>query len=185
MGAHLHGLHCLNSWRGKLIGTLIRQDFEARPASPGIGAALAIAALALLPGDAVAIGPAGPSWKPRELVFNDVDFMDQNGADRILAFDHHGEPGVVFKKNGALEDIRYARKLPGVGWIAQDVFPSTGANGRGAYASLAFDRHERPAISFRSLDDAILDSALRYSYFDGQDWQHEVPAAIPNNDTGT
>ena len=94
---------------------------------------IAVAAflLVLLPSDAGAIGPAGPSWKPRELVFNDVDFVDQNGADRILAFEHHGEPCVVFKKNGALEDIRYARKLPGVGWVAQDVFPNTGANGRG------------------------------------------------------
>ncbi len=148
---------------------------------------VAVAALMVIgPVDAVqAIGPAGSTWLPRELVYDDVDFPDQNGADRILAFDHHGEPGVAFKGAGAFGEILYARKLPGFGWAAQDLFPQTGTNGRGAYASLAYDRHERPAISFRSADDAILDSALRFSHFDGQDWQHQVADQVANNDTGT
>ena len=136
-------------------------------------------------GPVSAIGPAGSTWKPRELVMSGIDFTDQDGGDRILAFDHHGEPAIAFKGPGDFGDVRYARDHAGIGWAAQDVFPQTGTAGRGAFASLAFDRHERPAISFRSADGVILDSSLRFSYFNGQDWQHQIVESIANQNVGT
>ncbi len=132
-----------------------------------------------------AIGPAGPSWKPRELVHSGVEFQDQAGADRMLAFDHHGEPGIAFKAETFFGDIRYARNHPGFGWVAEDVFPQTNVNGRGPYASLAYDRHERPAISYLSADPNILDSALRISHYDGSQWQHQVGEFAQNLDIGS
>lgn len=134
---------------------------------------------------AMAIGPAGPSWKPRELVYDDTLLAELAGADRSLAFDHHGSPGIAFKANPNFGDVRYARKLPGIGWAAQDLFPQTGTVGRGAYASLAYDRHERPAITYRSADGNILDAALRFSYFDGTDWQHQVVDSNVGQNRGT
>jgi len=148
---------------------------------------VAVAAMLMftLAGRTSAIGPAGPGWEPRELVATGIDPNDQAGGDRILAFDHHGEPGIAFKGAMDFGDIQYARDHAGIGWAAQDLFPSTGTVGRGAFASLAFDRHERPAISFRSADGQVVDSSLRFSHFDGQDWQHQIVESIQNQNVGT
>ena len=57
-----------------------------------------------------AIGPA-PSWEPRETVASGIcSYPDHFGADRVLAFDHHGTPGIAFF-DAANDDLRYARQV--------------------------------------------------------------------------
>ena len=64
-----------------------------------------------------AIGTTPPSWKPRETVTGTLaDFWDMVGADRSLAYDHHGNPGIAFFDD-VDGDLRYARRVPGVGWV--------------------------------------------------------------------
>jgi hypothetical protein len=113
-----------------------------------------------------AIGTTPPSWKPRESVTPfAMGLSDMLGADRSLAYDHHGNPGIVYS-NGF---INYARRVPGIGWASFAV-TSTFAN----YPSLAYDRYERPAISYTDLDlgpgpaDTWFD--LGYARFDGSAW---------------
>jgi len=64
-----------------------------------------------------AIGTTPPSWKPRETVTNTLaNYLGMEGADRSLAYDHHGNPGIAFFDDVA-DDLRYARRVPGVGWV--------------------------------------------------------------------
>ncbi len=56
----------------------------------------ACAAAATWPSPAAAITGA-PSWLPRETVASGIgDSNDHIGQDRILAYDHHGNPGIAF-----------------------------------------------------------------------------------------
>jgi hypothetical protein len=90
------------------------------------------------------------------------------GADRSLAFDHHGNPGIVFS-NGVLN---YARYVPGIGWTSTP-FPVPAFFA--TRPSLAYDRYERPAISYFDLDaDGDLDPDLGYSRFNGSVWISET-----------
>jgi hypothetical protein len=103
-----------------------------------------------------------PSWKPREFVATVGDLNAMLGADRALAYDHHGNPGIAYT-NGFLQ---YARRVPGIGWasaIVESTFVTT--------PSLAYDRYERPAISYFDLDafgDTFPD--LGYARFNGTMW---------------
>jgi hypothetical protein len=103
-----------------------------------------------------------PSWKPREFVATTGDPNAMLGADRTLAYDHHGNPGIAYS-NGPLQ---YARRVPGVGWASATV-DSTFAT----TPSLAYDRYERPAISYFDLD-AFGDTwpDLGYARFNGTMW---------------
>jgi len=110
-----------------------------------------------------AIGPTAPSWKPRETVADGIGSgLHHIGADRVLAFDHHGNPGIAFFDVDD-KDLNYARRVPGFGWYYQTI-DSEGDVGE--YPSLAFDRYERPAISY--YDWAKGD--LKFVHFDGTAW---------------
>ena len=68
------------------------------------------------------------------------------------------------------DDLRYARRVPGVGWV-HGVVDDGGANNVGLYPSLAFDRYERPAISYYD----ITNGDLKYARFNGSSWIIESP----------
>ncbi|MEX0611586.1 MAG: PEP-CTERM sorting domain-containing protein [Pirellulales bacterium] len=115
---------------------------------------------------AAAIGTTPPSWQPRETAaFELANFNFMAGADRSLAYDHHGNPGIVFYDDAA-HDLRYAQRVPGGGWVHSTI--DTGGD-VGWYPSLAYDRYERPAISY--FDRTNL--RLKYARFDGSAWQTE------------
>jgi hypothetical protein len=100
-----------------------------------------------------------PSWKPRELVYDRAEFTSLDGSDRMLAYDHHGNPGLIYQdqNDGSLD---YARRVPGVGWASVEIDPNGGTQ-----PSLAFDRYERPAIAYRNT------TSLRFAHFNGTTWQ--------------
>ena len=106
-----------------------------------------------------------PSWKPKETVDPFAQGSGSDAADRMLAYDHHGNPGISFI-DGIDLSLDYARRVPGVGWASVEVDP----NG-GQYPSLAFDRYERPAISYT---EATSPADLRFAHFDGSVWQLET-----------
>jgi hypothetical protein len=87
------------------------------------------------------------------------------GADRSLAYDHHGNPGIAFYDDVA-DDLRYARRVPGVGWV-HTAIDTVGIVGN--YPSLAYDRYERPAISYFGAN-----AVLRYARLNGNAWQLET-----------
>ncbi len=99
-----------------------------------------------------------PNWKPRETVASSSNIVVVIGSDRTLAYDHHGNPGITYvdATDGSLD---YARRVPGVGWVAAEIDPTGGS------PSLAFDRYERPAISYDT------GSGVQFSHFDGNAWQ--------------
>ena len=111
-----------------------------------------------------------PTWEPREAVFTHTEAFWSNhvGQHRILAYDHHGNPGIAFSRSS----LYYARRAPGIGWAAQ----SLGMGG--PHPSLAFDRHERPAIASYDSGDT-----LKYSTFDGSAWQHTTVGAASYSET--
>ncbi|MEX2306046.1 MAG: PEP-CTERM sorting domain-containing protein [Pirellulales bacterium] len=114
-----------------------------------------------------AIGTTPPSWKPRETVTSTLaNFNQMIGADRSLAYDHHGNPGIAFFDDGA-DALRYARRVPGIGWVHS---PIATIGSAGGFPSLAYDRYERPAISY--YDDTTVH--LKYARFDGSAWQTET-----------
>ncbi len=119
-----------------------------------------------LPGNvAWCIGTTPPSWKPREVVADEIsDELEHFGQDRLLAYDHHGNPGIAFFDE-VNDNLRYARRVPGVGWVHETV-DATGL--AGVHPSLAYDRYERPAISHQRGSD------LGYSRFDGTAWVTEA-----------
>lgn len=118
---------------------------------------------------ALAIGITAPSWKPRETVTDTLaSYLYQDGSDRALAYDHHGNPGIAFYDD-VDSDLRYARRVPGVGWV-HTVIDGGGAVGQ--FPSLAYDRYERPAISYYE----NLAADLKYAHFDGTTWQIETMA---------
>jgi hypothetical protein len=88
------------------------------------------------------------------------------GADRSLAYDHHGNPGIAFYDDAGSE-LRYARRVPGVGWVHAAI--DTGFDA-GRYPSLAYDRYERPAISYYDPGNEV----LRYARFNGSAWVLET-----------
>lgn len=111
---------------------------------------------------------AAPTWKTPEKVSptGHVDTVAwHTAADRILAFDHHGNPGVVVAGGtGGFDRPSYARSVFGIGWSVVTV----GANGtKGAFPSLAFDRYERPTLSYINTDD----NTLKYAAWTGTEWQ--------------
>jgi hypothetical protein len=59
----------------------------------------------------MAIGLA-PAWKPRQIVSASAQGAFHDGSDRILAYDHWGNPGIVFQAS-PLDDLMYARLVPG------------------------------------------------------------------------
>ena len=114
-----------------------------------------------------AIGTTPPSWQPRETVTGTLaDHRDMFGADRSLAYDHHGNPGIAFFDDVS-SDLRYARRVPGVGWVHSAI--DTVGN-VGSYPSLAYDRYERPAISYYD----ITNFDLKYARLNGGAWQLET-----------
>jgi hypothetical protein len=95
-----------------------------------------------------------------------ADFGEMIGADRSLAYDHHGNPGIAFFDEVG-SDLRYARRVPGVGWVhaAIDTVGIVGSQ-----PSLAYDRYERPAISY--YDTTLAD--LKYARLVGGAWMLET-----------
>jgi hypothetical protein len=79
-----------------------------------------LAVAGLTAGPAAALGPTPPTWETRETITKSAEAGEHGGADRILAYDHHGRPGVVYI-DGNGEDVRFARRLPAVGWQTQTV----------------------------------------------------------------
>ena len=131
-------------------------------------------AMQLVASPAAAITTA-PSWLPRETVASGIGSITfHHGQDRILAYDHHGNPGIAFFDQAGGLDLRFARRLPGLGWVHSAI--DTGGT-VGAFPSLAFDRYERPAISY--WDDTNND--LKYARFDGTSWI--VETAVDNLDS--
>ena len=104
-----------------------------------------------------------PSWKPRETVSLLADYEPLNGADQMLAYDHHGNPGIAFigQGDGSLD---YARRVPGLGWVSAELDPNLSE-----HPSLAYDRYERPAISYGSIANGV-----GFAHFDGANWQLET-----------
>jgi hypothetical protein len=128
-----------------------------------------LAALAFVPwtAPAWAIGTTPPSWKTRETVTStSTDWIHMLGADRSLAYDHHGNPGIAFFDDVA-DDLRYARHVPGVGWVHAAI--DTGGT-VGGFPSLAYDRYERPAISYHDQTNGD----LKYARLNGSAWQNEL-----------
>ena len=90
-----------------------------------LAACAAAATLAASP--ALAITTA-PSWLPREIVASGIgDIGDHLGQNRILAYDHHGNPGIAFFDEAG-DDLRFARRVPGVGWVHSCVDDGGGTN---------------------------------------------------------
>src|SRR5262245_57473282 len=115
-------------------------------------------AIALATSSAMAIGPA-PSWHPRQIVATGIDtFFGHDGADRILAYDHHGNPGSAY--NQVL--LKYARNVPGAGWQSGTAEGTFG----GVFPSLAYDRYERPVIV--SSNNVL--TQIRTTSFNGSTW---------------
>ncbi|HUT61266.1 MAG TPA: hypothetical protein VNA25_25740 [Phycisphaerae bacterium] len=109
----------------------------------------------------------GPSWMPRETVTDTLAlFLYQDGSPQTLAYDHHGNPGIVFC-DAANVDLRYARRVPGVGW-AHTVVDANGSVGW--YPSLAYDRYERPAISYYNSSNGD----LKFACFNGTSWNTQT-----------
>jgi hypothetical protein len=108
-----------------------------------------------------AIGPA-PAWKPRQLVAANVNLGLHDGADRILAFDHYGNPGIAYALASPDTWLMYARFVPGVGWQSGI---ADGGN-RGSYPSLAFDRRELPRIGYQGWTNDLAFIAT----FNGTGW---------------
>ena len=79
-----------------------------------------------------------PSWKPRESL-GMVDYFNQDGGDRSLAYDHHGNPGIAFGDFGD-GSLHYARRVDGVGWVDAEIDPNYIANPSLAYDRLVNDR---------------------------------------------
>jgi hypothetical protein len=117
---------------------------------------------------ALAIGTTPPSWKPRETVTSTLAaYTAMIGADRSLAYDHHGNPGIAFFEH-VFHGLRYARRVPGAGWVHAVI--DTGFS-TGSYPSLAYDRYERPAISYH---DRRTDGDLKYAHLSGSAWLLET-----------
>lgn len=114
-----------------------------------------------------AIGTTPPSWKPRETVTSTLAYYGaMDGSNRSLAYDHHGNPGIAFYDD-VDDDLRYARRVPGVGWV-HTAIDSVGIVGY--RLSLAYDRYERPAISYFDNSNAN----LKYARLNGGTWQLEA-----------
>ena len=130
---------------------------------------LAVAA-ALVVGSAPlsALDANGPSWLPRETVATGVSVS--SGADRVLAFDHFGNPGIAFH-DGTNDDLRYARRVPGAGWVSAAVDSTSTV---GSYPSLAYDRYERPAIAYCDSTN----TAVKFAYYDGAAWNVQTVDAV-------
>ena len=121
-----------------------------------------------------AIGITPPSWKPRELVASAIASSTfHEGADRVLAYDNHGNPGIAFYDN-VDDSLRYARFVPGFGWNHQTVDGGFGFD-TGQYPSLAYDRYERPAISYFDFNP---NSDLKFAHFDGTAWNIETVDSV-------
>ncbi len=113
---------------------------------------------ALAATSAWAIGPA-PTWHPRQIVATGIDTtFGHDGADRILAYDHHGNPGIAY--NQVL--LKYARNVPGAGWQSGTAEGTFG----GVFPSLAYDRYERPVIV--SSNNVL--TQIRTTSFNGLTW---------------
>lgn len=141
--------------------------YATAPKSQSRSCLLALGLLLVSTTLASAIGTTPPSWEPRETVNDtlaDISFGHVT-SNRILAYDHHGNPGIAYS-DGVNIDLQYARRVPGVGWVST---PVVGVPSGGQYPSLAYDRYERPAISYRdvSSDD------LKFAHFDGSTWNTE------------
>ena len=123
-----------------------------------------------------AIGPA-PTWQPRQLVAPNVNLGLHVGADRILAFDHYGDPGIAYALASPDTWLMYARYVPGAGWQSSI---ADGGN-RGAYPSLAFDRRELPVIGYSSsnLKRQVI------STFNGTGWAGQYVDAIDEDFSST
>jgi hypothetical protein len=95
---------------------------------------------------------SAPVWKPSvNLLFGAASYDNQQG-DRFLAFDHYGVPSVVSATDQGA--VNFSRQLDGINWLNRSL---SSVNAK--HASIAFDRHELPAIAFGD------DEGLKYTYF--------------------
>ena len=101
-------------------------------------AAAALAMMTAAPAGAIGITP--PTWKPREWVGSGFTPAAHDGANRYLAYDHHGNPGIAAIGGGA--GLLISRRLPGSGWSVGH----TGYLGDSS-PTLVYDPHELPIIS--------------------------------------
>lgn len=109
---------------------------------------------------------ATPSWKPKETVDLQTAELSLDGGGRVLAFDHHGNPSIAFVDDNDFS-LDYARRVPGIGWVDVEIDSSSTAS-----PSVAFDRYERPAISYESLN------SVKFAHFDGSVWQTETVDSV-------
>ena len=138
------------------------------PSENARGILAAIVIFAFAAGGARALD-SDPVWEPPEQVtYSGATNRYQHlGSDRILAFDHHGFPAVGVHLSGSANRPACFRRVPGFGW-SEDYADASGSEG--AYPSLAFDRYERPAISY--VDGGS--DQVKYAAWDGAAWNAAV-----------
>jgi len=126
-----------------------------------------------------ALDANAPTWRPREMISSRAYYIYHDGADRALACNHYGNIAVAYYDANSAE-LRYAERVSGAGWVSCTV--DTAATDTGLYPSLAFDRYERPAISYY---DYTPNNVLKYAWHDGASWQTKVvdPNATVGFDT--
>lgn len=130
-----------------------------------VAAATALIAVAA---PSLALDSNTPTWLPRETVSSRAYYLYHTGADRALACDHYGNAAVAFY-DGVSQDLKYAEHISAGGWPYMTV-DTVGTN-TGLYPSLAFDRYERPGISYYEFTP---DLDLMYAHYDGSAWQKTV-----------
>jgi len=129
---------------------------------------------------ASAIGPTPPTREPRELAAQFIDVDAHRGADRALAYDHHGNPGISYVSQRSSVDVMfYAREIPGVGW-APFSLDRAGETGDFSRPSLAYDRLERPMLAYTFEpdpdDEFNQDGGVRVAHLRDEDWFVELAA---------
>jgi len=121
-----------------------------RPSSV-VAAIIALSIAGILASPGFGIGTTAPSWEPRQLVAERLEpaYPPSRFDSVSLAYDHWGHPGLAYTltdNNLALSELYYARHMTGFGWGSRPLVESEAPLGS---ASMAFDRHERPAIGYR------------------------------------
>ncbi len=133
--------------------------------------------LLLSAGAAWALPPAGPTWQPREFITGNVFLPGHFGADRILEYDHWGNPGVAidsfyFQEPRPYEWVGYWRRSA-LGWQSQLVdYHYLEMGPPGMYPSLSYDRYERPSISYMNWTDQgqLFGGQMHFAHWDANNW---------------
>ena len=132
---------------------------------------LVACALATLAASPVLAITTAPSWLPRETVASGIGSINRHfGQDRILAYDHHGNPGIAWFVDGdgvsIDKDLKYA-KWNGSEW---EVATARGAGDAGYHCSLAFSPGGSPYISYHYLNN----KSLKVARFKSGFWSSET-----------